>query len=165
MSAADRVAARLYGTILATTDDLPDDLAAGVEAALDALPVEELVEWLVERQGLSVAAVPPGAIVRVPAAMTDEELGFLVPSLYRACGHNRFVVVRGDAAVESVETLVGFLESVGLLRQVPDLWVYDGPERHVAGVPFGGTVRPGDGYRGDGLEPRRPVYVVEPSGG
>ena len=52
MSAADRVAARLYGTILATTDDLPDDLAVGVEAALAALPAEEVVDWLVERGAL-----------------------------------------------------------------------------------------------------------------
>ena len=51
-AARDRVAARLYGTILATTDDLPDDLAAGVEAALAALPVAEVVDWLVESGSL-----------------------------------------------------------------------------------------------------------------
>ena len=162
MSAADRVAARLYGTILATTDDLPDDLAVGVEAALAALPVEEVVAWLVERHSLSVVAVPPGSIVRLPATTTDDELEFLVPALYRACGHNQFVVVRGEVTVENVATLVGFMEEVGLVRRVPDLWVYDGPERHVEGVPFGHAMRPGDGYRGDGVAPSRPVYVVEP---
>lgn len=52
MSAADRVAARPYGAILAATDDLPDDLALGVEAALDALPPEEVIAWLVERGAL-----------------------------------------------------------------------------------------------------------------
>ena len=101
-AARDRVAARVVGSILAATDDLPDDLAAGVEAALAALPVAELVDWLIER---------------------------------------------------------------GSLRPVPDLWVYDGPERHVEGVPFGYPMRPGDGFRGDRLDPCRPVYVVEPRGG
>jgi hypothetical protein len=61
-----------------------------------------------------------------------------------------------------VVEVVAWLVERGALRLVPDLWVYDGPERHVEGVPFGHTMRPGDGYRGDGLEPCRPVYVLEP---
>lgn len=44
------------------------------------------------------------------------------------------------------------------LEQVPGLWVYTGERLYIEGVPFGGWMETGEGYRGSRIDPCEPVY-------
>lgn len=81
--------------------------------------------------------VPETLVERAAQAFTDHLAG------WQAAEDDEVAARRLLTALHD-EGLVYWAEE---LEQVPDLWVYDGDDIFVAGIPFGGWQRHGEGYK------------------